>query len=258
MVLSGFVVAAQKVHGCEDAVHVAVIGIESDRDLKFVIDGPQGGITVGAPIIDIGLADDAGAPSMSMCITGVECQRPFDYFLRLDVVFHPRAMVKYLGSKDEFIRGHILGRVALDELIGGGFNPSGQRRDNGRRHLVLDSEDILKLSVVALGPDVPIPPGINELDGNADPVSNLADAALHDVVHVESLRNLLNVHGFALVDERGIAGDDQELSEPGQGSDDVLGQAIGEKLLINVATHVHEWQHSNRRAFGQCRRRLVR
>ena len=26
-------------------------------------------------------------------------------------------------DRDGFIRGHILGRIALDELIGGGFNP---------------------------------------------------------------------------------------------------------------------------------------
>src|ERR1700730_8723606 len=75
------------------------------------------------------------------------------------------------------------------------------RTDDGQRDLVLKGEDIVRLSVVTLGPYMRSGCGINELPGYADAISRLAHAAFEHIAHAEFAADLLHVDGFALVGE---------------------------------------------------------
>jgi hypothetical protein len=79
-------------------------------------------------------------------------------------------VVQHLGSQHALISRHVVGRLALRTVERGGLDATGKRRDDRARHLVLDSEDILKLA--AFGPDVPVCFCVSQLNGDADTASN--------------------------------------------------------------------------------------
>ncbi len=66
----------------------------------------------------------------------------------------------------------------------------GRVADDGGGDLVLDGEDVGELAVVALGPDVAVGRGVDQLDGDAHPVAGLAHAALDHVLDAELARHL--------------------------------------------------------------------
>src|ERR1700724_3215768 len=55
-----------------------------------------------------------------------------------------------------------------------------------------------------------------------------------------------------------IAGDYEEPPDPGESGGDLLDHAVGEILLLRVATHILERQHRDRRLVGQGQRRFRR
>jgi hypothetical protein len=95
---------------------------------------------------------------------------------------------------------------------------------------------------------------VDELRGDPDPASGLADATLEHVAHAEALADLADIDVLALEREGRVAGDDEELRELRQRGDDVLGNAVGEILLFGIAAHVGERQHGDRRTGGFDRR----
>ena len=119
--------------------------------------------------------------------------------------------------------------------MGGGVDAPGQGGDDGRGHLVLDGEDVLEVAVVSFRPEVVSGGAVDELGGDADPVARLAHAAFEHVAHAELPGDGAHVHGLALVGERGVAGDDEELADARQRGEDVLGDAVGEELLFGIA-----------------------
>ncbi len=122
--------------------------------------------------------------------------------------------------------------------------------DNLPGDFVLQGEDVCQIAVVAVGPDVVIRRGIDQLRGNAHTITALAHAALQHVAHAQFAGDALNVDRLALVGERRIARDDEEPAQLRQTSDDVLGNAVGEIFLLGVATHIGERQHGDRGPIG--------
>src|SRR6516225_9402645 len=59
---------------------------------------------------------------------------------------------------------------------------------------------------------------------------------------------------FALVDEGGIARDDEEAADARKSGRDVLDHAVGEILLFGIAAHIREGQDSDRRLVGERKR----
>src|SRR5205814_7458033 len=72
-----------------------------------------------------------------------------------------------------------------------------------------------------------------------------------DIVDPDLARDVLHLHRLPLVHERRVPGDDEEIVEPGQLGDDVLAEAVGEELLLGVATHIDEGQHHQGRFGGR-------
>ena len=160
-----------------------------------------------------------------------------------------------LAGEQVFVGRHVLGGLALGATQPRRLDAAEERRCDRRGDLVLDGENVFELSVVALGPDVGFSLAVDELHGHSDPVHRLAHASLDDVVDPEFAGDLLRLDRLSLVDEHGVARDHQKLTEARQLGDDVLGESVGEKLLLRVAAHVDERQNRDRRLFRALLRR---
>ena len=93
--------------------------------------------------------------------------------------------------------------------------------------------------------------GIDQLGGNAHPVSTLSHRAFEHVAHAQFATNLLHVDGLALVRKARIAGDDEQPADARERGDDLLDHAVGEIFLLGVARHVLKRQHRDRRLIGE-------
>src|SRR5262245_60612670 len=92
-------------------------------------------------------------------------------------------------------RGWLVQR-ALDLCL---VHMSGQDRRNRAGQLILDGENVLELTVVALGPAMGAGHGIDELHGDTNPVTTATNAALQDVTHSQLAPHLTHVRRSTLV-----------------------------------------------------------
>src|SRR6516165_7926146 len=86
------------------------------------------------------------------------------------------------------------------------------RRDRAG-NFVLDCEDILQFSVIALGPAVCPSSTVDQLSANTDSVSATTNAALKSVPHAEFTPHLAHIHRFAFVFEARIASDYEQIGK---------------------------------------------
>ena len=186
-----------------------------------------------APAVAPLLAEDAGVPGMGVRVVRVELDGA------LDQAAPPwRCRRGSTGGAGAWLRARIRRRPCSRWACARrGRAPPPRRRPGSvatmaRGDLVLEREDVLQVAVVALGPDVVVGFGIDQLHRDAHPVAGLAHAAFDDVLHAELARDLLHVHRLALVLERGVARDDEQVAEARQVGQDVLGQAVGEEFLL--------------------------
>ena len=111
--------------------------------------------------------------------------------------------------------------------------------------LVLECEDVPQLAVVGLGPDVVTRGGVDELGADPHPVPRPAHAPLHHVADAQLPAHLLHVHRLALVGEARVPGDHRELAPAREPRDQILGDPVGEVLLLGIAAQVVEGQHGD-------------
>jgi hypothetical protein len=147
-----------------------------------------------------------------------------------------------------------LGGLLDDRLVGGQQGPP-QRLDHLRGDLVLDGEHVVQAAVVGVGPEVVAAARIDQLRRDPDLVALLAHAALEDVGHAEPLADGAQVLLLALEGEGGGAPGDAEILDPGQHVEQLLGQALGEILVVRVHRHVDEGQHRDGQVAVRPRRR---
>src|SRR6516162_6542895 len=93
---------------------------------------------------------------------------------------------------------------------------------------------------------------LNQLAGNANPVTRLAYAPLENVAHAKVTADLFHVDGFALISEARIARDHKQPSYTRKRGDDFLHHTISEVFLFGIAAHILERQDGNRRFIGHC------
>jgi hypothetical protein len=94
---------------------------------------------------------------------------------------------------------------------------------------------------------------IDQLGGDAQAVAGLSHAALQHVSDAEFGGDLLHVDGAVLVGEARIAGDNEEPRHARQRRNDVLGHAVGEKILVGIVAHIVERQDRDGGLVGQRR-----
>src|SRR5262245_15857672 len=88
--------------------------------------------------------------------------------------------------------------------------------------------------------------GVDQLGGDTNPVSGLADASLEHVTHAELARNGRNSGRRRTELKRGSARGDLEPVDASEHVEDLLGDAVGEILLILLGRQVREREHCNR------------
>ena len=124
------------------------------------------------------------------------------------------------------------------------------RGNDGLGDLVLYREHIGQLAVVTLRPEMAAGGDVVELHGDPHPAAILAHAALDDIADTEVFGDLFQVYGFALVGERGVARDHEEPAQLREPGDDVLADAVGKIILLDLAAHVDEGKHGDRGSVG--------
>src|ERR1051326_281836 len=120
------------------------------------------------------------------------------------------------------------------------------RSGNGLRDLVLHGENVGRVAVVSFRPEMVPGRGIDKLAGDADRAAAATTyAALEHIVHAKLARDLMHADGAILVNETGVARDDEEEWAARQHRDDVLGDAVGKIFLLRIPGHVLERQDCN-------------
>ena len=155
---------------------------------------------------------------MGVGIVGVERQGAVEQKLRLGIAGRGRAVVQDLAGEHALVGHHVGGGLAVGALVGGGLDAAGQRgRDRGG-DLVLDGEDV-GAAVEALGPDVAVGQGVDQLDGDAHPVARLAHAALDHVLDAELLRSTAGTRtGLPLWTKARVARDHEQIAKASDSS----------------------------------------
>ena len=174
-----------------------------------------------------------------------------------------RSLVEESPADAEVIGLHVLRRLSLRQLAGGELAEQGL--DDAGDDLVLHGEDIGQIAVEALGPEMAAALArIDQLGVDADAGGGAARAALEDIAHAEIAGDLADIHGLVLEREAGVAGDDEEAGRLRELGDEILGQAVGEELLLGVGAEIREGEHGDRglggqrQGFGRRRRRARR
>ena len=95
---------------------------------------------------------------------------------------------------------------------------------------------------------------VNQLRADAQPLAGPAHAAFEHIANAKLARHLPDVDGAALVDKGRVARDDEQPPDARQASNQVLGYAVSEVVLIRIAAHVVKRQHRNGGTIGQGQR----
>ena len=209
---------------------------------------------VVAPFIRIGVSQCCSKERECGSKTGVECGCAPKQPLGLAIGLIRELPPELAPAQEPVVGLLIVGALGDDALAVASAEIERERRDDVRRHVVLDGEDVGELPVEPLRPKVAAGGCVDELGGDPDPAAGLAHAPFEHMAHAEALADLADVDVLALERESRIAGDDEELRELRQRGDDVLGNAVGEIFLFGIPAHVGEGQHGDRRMGGLDRR----
>src|ERR1700692_2323638 len=95
---------------------------------------------------------------------------------------------------------------------------------------------------------------LNQLAGYPHFTCGLAYAPFEHIANAKLAPDLLDVDSLTLVGKRRIACDHEQRLETRQRRDDVFHHAVGEILLLWIATHVLERKHSDGRLVGESER----
>src|SRR4029077_9589401 len=118
-----------------------------------------------------------------------------------------------------------------------------ERADDLACDLVLDGEDVGEFPVITVRPDVRARRGVDQLGGDAYPIVDLAYTALDHVAHPQLATHLGDAYRTALVDEGRVARDHQQAGDLREVGDQVLGQPVGEILLLWVGAEIVQRQN---------------
>jgi hypothetical protein len=140
---------------------------------------------------------------------------------------------------------------------GGVQQRDAQGADHRSGDFILHLEDVIERAIEGLRPQVIAGVDADQLHRDPYRAAGLAHAALEYVGHVQRLGDLLDPRRPALEVEAGGARRHPQLRHPGEQADQLLGQAVGEVLLVLRLAHVDERQDRDR-LFGRGERGRAR
>src|SRR5215472_389797 len=92
---------------------------------------------------------------------------------------------------------------------------------------------------------------IDQLRGDAHPLSAFAHRAFEHIAHTKLAANPLRIRGLAFVGEGRIPRYHKQPADLRERGDDLLDHSVGKVFLFRIATHVLERQHRDRGFVGQ-------
>jgi hypothetical protein len=113
-----------------------------------------------------------------------------------------------------------------------------ERSRDAACNLVLQREEIPRVAIEPLGPQMRIGCGVNQLGVDADPVARPPDASFHHITHTQLAADLLCVDRVVPVGERGIARDHEHIRKSREIGCQILGDPVGEILLLRVVAEI--------------------
>ena len=131
----------------------------------------------------------------------------------------------------------------LDELHPERVGKAGDELD-------LQLPQLAAVAVEPVGPHMGAGLGRDELGVDRDRLAEAAHAAFEHVAHAKFASNLLRVHRLAFIGEGRVAGDDEAALQMREIGGQIVGDAIGEIVLLLVAAQILERQHDD----GEARR----
>jgi hypothetical protein len=124
-------------------------------------------------------------------------------------------------------------------------------RDYCSRYFILNGEDVIQAAIVAFRLEMVAGLRIYQLPRYPDPRAASPDTAFQDVADAQIACNITHIRRFSLIGKRRIARDHEQRAKTGETSYDLLGHAVGEKLLLSVSAHICKGQYGNRRFVGK-------
>ena len=118
--------------------------------------------------------------------------------------------------------------------------------DDGAREFGLHGEDVGDFAVEAAGPDLLATAAVDESCVELQALSVTTHAAFEHGRHAEPLGHVLGVDVATLEAERGRTCDDLEARHASEPVEHLLGEAVGEVLLLGIATQIGEGQYGDR------------
>ena len=120
--------------------------------------------------------------------------------------------MKQLASQHALIGREVVWRFSLRPIACRGLDASRQSGDDRGRHVVLDREDVLEPPVIALGPEVTVGVGIDQLHRDSNSVTGATDAALEHKLHAKLSRNGWDIDCLSLATESRVARDYEQIA----------------------------------------------
>src|SRR5215469_8900072 len=151
------------------------------------------------------------------------------------------------GLQIQVIGSHIAGRPVCGEAGLGRLQCRLDNADDAQRNIVLQIEYVFGRTVEVVSPKMRPANRVDQLCGDAHPVSILSHRAFEHIADAKLPADLLYTDRFALVRKARIARDDKQPTDARQRSNDLFDDPIGEVLLLLVAAHILERQHGDRR-----------
>jgi hypothetical protein len=98
---------------------------------------------------------------------------------------------------------------------------------------------------------------LDELRRHPHPVPRLAHAAFEDVAHAELAPDVSDPDRPSVVGKARVASDDEQKPQFRERSDDLVGDTLGEEILLWISAHIDKWQYRNRGLVGQRQQRPI-
>ena len=151
-----------------------------------------------------------------------------------------------LSLEVELVGLHVRGRLLPDlpTLLVGQLGL--ERGRDLQRHVALDGEDVGQLAIVGLGPEVPVRLDVDQLGDDPHPVPGPPDAALEQRGHVQDLTDLPQAPVALLEPHHRAAPDHPQRPDLGELGDHVLGDPVGEELVLRIGAEIAEGQDGDR------------
>jgi hypothetical protein len=117
----------------------------------------------------------------------------------------------------------------------------------------LQRKQVHGLTIEALGPQMHVGLGVDQLGADADLIARPPDAAFQYIAHAELAADPLRINRLVSIGEGGIPRDHEHIRDPRQIGRQILGDAIREILLLRIVAQISERQHDNRQAWREDR-----